>query len=293
MSATALPAENRAAGIGWMLATMFWFLTLDATMKYALETYSLVQVTWGRFFFATLSAALFCGRDLPQLLKSAEPQKQGIRTLLLMITTGLFNAGVARVPLATASVIMSMTPIAVTVLSIIVLHEHVGIRRWIGIAVGFTGAMLVVKPWAIGTEGFQAATLFFVLAVTTNAGYQIVTRQVRRDNPLTSLVFTALGGAIVTSLVLPWFWQWPDLKGWALLVGSGVAASLGHLCIIKAYAAAPASVIAPFNYSSMIWAAVFGYVIWNDWPTANVWSGAVLIVAAGLYILFRELKQVR
>ena len=185
---------------------------------------------------------------------------------------------------------MSLTPIVVTVLSIFVLHELVGIRRWMGIAVGFAGAMLVVKPWTIGTDGFQSATLFLLMAVTTNASYQIVTRQVRGDNPLTSLVFTALGGTILSSLIVPWFWIWPDAKGWALLIGSGVAAALGHLCIIKAYASAPASVIAPFNYSSMVWAALFGYLIWKDWPTANVWSGAVLIVAAGLYIFFRELR---
>jgi drug/metabolite transporter (DMT)-like permease len=289
-TAPALPVENRAAGIGWMLATMFCFLTLDAIMKYGMQSYSLVQVTWARFFFATIVAAVFCGRQLPQLLKSNSPVKQGWRTLLLMITTGLFNAGIAHVPLATATVIMSLTPVVVTVLSIFVLHELVGVRRWLGIAMGFVGAMLVVKPWDMGTEAFQSATLFLLLAVTTNAGYQIVTRQVRGDNPLTSLVFTALGGAIISSLMLPWFWIWPDAKGWALLVGSGVAAALGHLCIIKAYASAPASVIAPFNYSSMVWAALFGYLIWQDWPTANVWSGAVLIVAAGLYIFFRELQ---
>jgi drug/metabolite transporter (DMT)-like permease len=292
-TAPALPVENRAAGIGWMLATMFCFLTLDAIMKYGMQSYSLVQVTWARFFFATIVAAVFCGRQLPQLLKSNSPVKQGWRTLLLMITTGLFNAGIAHVPLATATVIMSLTPVVVTVLSIFVLHELVGVRRWLGIAMGFVGAMLVVKPWDMGTEAFQSATLFLLLAVTTNAGYQIVTRQVRGDHPLTSLVFTALGGAIISSLMLPWFWIWPDAKGWALLVGSGVAAALGHLCIIKAYASAPASVIAPFNYSSMVWAALFGYLIWQDWPTANVWSGAVLIVAAGLYIFFRELQLKR
>jgi drug/metabolite transporter (DMT)-like permease len=291
MTSPALPVENRAAGIGWMLATMFCFLTLDAIMKYGMQSYSLVQVTWARFFFATIVAAMFCGRDLPHLLKTTAPMKQGLRTLMLMVTTGLFNAGIAHVPLATATVIMSLTPIVVTLLSIFVLHELVGIRRWMGIAVGFIGAMLVVKPWEIGGNTFQSATLFLLLAVTTNAGYQIVTRQVRGDNPLTSLVFTALGGAIISSLIVPWFWIWPDAKGWALLVGSGVAAALGHLCIIKAYASAPASVIAPFNYSSMIWAALFGYVIWRDWPAANVWAGAVLIVAAGLYIFFRELRR--
>lgn len=289
-SAGTTPAENRLAGIFWMLATMFWFLTLDAAMKYALQSYSLVQVTWGRFFFATLAAALFCGRNLPGLLKTSAPGTQATRSILLMVTTGLFNAGVAKVPLATASVIMSLTPIAVTLLSIFVLKELVGWRRWLGIVLGFCGAMLVVRPWALGTDSFQSATLFLLAAVATNASYQIATRQVRGDNPLTSLVFTALGGAILSSFILPWHWTWPDGFGWTLLVASGVAAALGHLCIIKAFASAPASVVAPFNYSSLIWATLFGYLIWGDWPTANVWLGALLIMSAGLYIFFRELK---
>ena len=95
--------ENRTAGILWMLATMFSFITLDTLMKHLLESYSLVQVTWGRFFFATIVAAMACGPKLPLLAISKAPKEQALRSVLLMSTTGIFNAGIRTTPLATAT----------------------------------------------------------------------------------------------------------------------------------------------------------------------------------------------
>lgn len=289
-SPAASAAQRRAAtrGILWMLATMLCFILLDTVMKYALEHYSLVEVTWARFFFATLFTAMFCGPRLPRLMHSTAPGKQALRSAFLMITTGLFNAGVMHVALPTATTIMFMTPIITTLLSVLVLGEHVGIHRWSGIAIGFLGAIIVVQPWNIGSSTFNASILFLVAATVTNASYQIVTRQVRQDDPLTSLLFTAVAGAVVTSLILPWFWTWPDAFGWSLLAAAGLAGALGHLCIIQAFRAAPASVVAPFSYSSLVWATAFGYLIWRDIPGLNVWLGAALIVSAGLYIFVRE-----
>jgi drug/metabolite transporter (DMT)-like permease len=281
--------ENRTRGILWMLATMVCFITLDAIMKLGLEHYSLVQVTWGRFFFATLFAALWCGRDLPKLLHTRAPAQQGIRSVFLMITTALFNTGIMFVPLATATTIMFLTPIVTTVLSVFILKEQVGLRRWAGVVVGFVGATIVVQPWTALSGTFNPGILFLLVAALTNASYQIATRYVRADDARTSLLFTAAFGAIVSSVVLPWFWNWPDVRGWALLVGSGLAGALGHLCIIRAFSHAPASVIAPFSYTSLIWATLLGYVIWGDFSTSySFWTGAALIITSGLYIFWRE-----
>lgn len=284
--------DNRIRGIAFMMATMVCFISLDAIMKYSLEHYSLVQVTWARFFFASVFAALICGRRLPELARSSVPSVQLTRTVLLMATTGLFNAGVSKLPLATATTIMFLTPILVTMLSIAILGETVGIRRWIGIAVGFLGAVIVVQPWGSLEASFTAGILFLLAAAFTNASYQIATRQVRFDDPLTSLLFTAAGGALVTSILLPAHWQTPDLLGWCLMVGSGFAGALGHFFIIRAFRHAPASVVAPFSYTSLVWATLFGFLIWGQLPDMATWIGAGLIVCAGLYIFFRE-RQVR
>lgn len=276
-----------------MLATMVGFIALDAMMKYSLQTYSLVEVTWARFFFASIFAAIVCGRNLPQLAISTMPRVQMLRSVLLMATTGLFNAGIRSVPLATATTIMFMSPILVTLLSIFILREHVGIRRWAGIIFGFIGALVVIRVWDSGAIGLNQGVFFLLAAALSNASYQISTRSLRHDSPYTSLLFTAAAGTIVSSILLPWHWTTPDTFGWLLLVGSGLVGCLSHLCLIKALQAAPASVVAPFSYSSLIWATSMGFIIWGDVPQASTLVGAALIIGSGLYIFLREKSKAK
>jgi drug/metabolite transporter (DMT)-like permease len=282
--------ENRSAGIAWMLATMGCFISLDATMKYAMQTYSLVEVTWGRFFFATICAVLVCGRNLLDLAQTKSPGLQSVRSLLLMATTGLFNVGISALPLPTCTTIMFMSPILVTMLSSVVLHEHVGWRRWSGIAIGFCGALVVIRIWETGLSGVNHGAIFVFGAAATNATYQIFTRKLRGENPLTSLLFTAVAGAVITSFILPWHWAMPNAFGWALLIACGVFGCAGHLFLIKAFTAAPVSVVAPFSYSSLLWATFFGFTIWGDLPKATTLIGAAMIIGSGLYIFLRERK---
>ncbi len=271
-----------------MLATIVCFISLDATMKYTLQFLPLVEVTWARFFFSSVLALAICGRDLPNLWRSASPGSQLFRSLLLMLTTGFFNAGVMQVPLATATVLMFMSPILVTVMSALVLQEHVGWRRWVGVAVGFLGAMIVARIWEDGMGMFNTGTLLLFIAAICNASYQISTRKLRGDKPLTTLIYTAATGTIVSTAILPWHWQMPDGREWFLMVCAGILGCVGHLCLIRAYRLAPASVIAPFAYSSLIWAVVLGLVIWSDVPPLTTIIGAALIIGSGLYIFFRE-----
>lgn len=282
--------ENRTRGILWMLATMFCFILLDTLMKYLMESYSLVQVTWARFFFASIVAIIACGPRLPQLAVSRHPRQQLLRSVFLMLTTGMFNAGIRTTPLATATTIMFLNPVLVTVLAIPLLGEKVGLRRWMGVLFGFLGAVIVVRPWQEGMGAYGHGVLFLLAAAVLNANYQILTRRVRGDDPLTSLLYTAAAGAVVTSLIVPWFWSWPSAVDWLLLMGTGVAGGLGHLFLIRSFRAAPASVVAPFSYSSLVWAAAFGFVIWGDWPDLWTWAGAALIIGSGLYIFHRERK---
>lgn len=280
--------ENRTRGILWMLATMVCFISLDTMMKYLMETYSLVQVTWARFFFATVVAIIACGPRLPALAISRHPKQQLLRSVFLMSTTGMFNAGIRTVPLATSTTIMFLNPVLVTVLASPLLGEKVGLQRWIGVILGFLGAVIVVRPWQEGMGVHGVGVIFLLIAAVLNANYQILTRRVRGDDPLTSLLYTATAGAVVTSLLVPWFWSWPTAFDWLLLMGTGLAGGLGHLFLIRAFRAAPASVVAPFSYSSLVWATIFGFVIWGDWPDLWTWAGAALIIGSGLYIFSRE-----
>ncbi|MDE2447310.1 MAG: DMT family transporter, partial [Alphaproteobacteria bacterium] len=136
--------------------------------------------------------------------------------------------------------------------------------------------------------GLNLSVLLILVAAFANASYQITTRGLRHEDPLTSLLFTGAVGALVTSLMLPYSWSMPDLLGWIMLIASGIAGCVGHLCLIRAFHAAPASVVAPFSYSSLIWSTLFGFVIWNDLPNWSTLLGATLIIGSGLYIFLRE-----
>ena len=136
--------------------------------------------------------------------------------------------------------------------------------------------------------GLNIGALFMLGAAFANASYQITTRGLRHEDPLTSLLFTGCAGAIVTSFLLPFHWSTPDNFGWLLLVSSGIMGCVGHLCLIKAFQAAPASVVAPFSYSSLVWATLFGFVVWGDVPIWTTLLGAAMIIGSGLYIFLRE-----
>ncbi|MFT3986848.1 DMT family transporter [Aestuariivirga sp.] len=282
------PRENKTRGILWMLLTLLFFISLDTLMKYLMQSYPLIQVTWARFFFATIIAIGLAGKRLPTLVISRAPKLQLVRSVLLMSTTGLFNAGIRTTALATATTVMFTSPLLVTVLSVPLLGEKVGLRRWIGVAVGFLGAMIVVRPWQSELTATGTGVLLIFCSAFFNATYQITTRKVRLDEPLTSLLYTAAAGAIVTSLMLPWGWIWPSPLGWIELMGAGVAGGVGHFCLIKAMTYAPASVVAPFSYTSLIWATILGFLIWGDFPDLWTWMGAALIIGSGLYIFHRE-----
>ncbi len=280
--------SSRGQGILWMLATMFCFVTLDSIMKLALADYSLLEVSWARFFFATIFAMFLAGRQLPQLIVAKYPTLQLSRSLMLSITTGVFNAGIAVVSLPTATTMMLMTPLLVTLFSALFLNEQVGWRRMSSIGIGFIGAMIVMRAWEMAQGQFNHGIVLLFVAAVFNAIYQAATRSLRGEDPRTTLIYSALVGAVVTSFLLPLSWTWPSLHGWILFVGSGLAACIGHLCLIRAYNAAPASVIAPFYYSSILWSVLSGFFIWGDLPVYSTAIGAALIVASGLYIIVRE-----
>jgi drug/metabolite transporter (DMT)-like permease len=223
------------------------------------------------------------------VVRSKALKLQLARSLLLATTTGVFNAGVRLIPLATATTIMFLSPILVTILSIPLLKEHVGPRRWLGVGIGFIGALIVVRPWQTHLGVFEHGALLLLVAAFLNANYQIITRKVRLyDEPMTSLFYTAAIGALATSCIVPWYWHWPSAFDWLLFVGTGLVGGVGHLCLIQAFRRAPASVVAPFSYSALVWAAFYGWLIFSEWPDLWTWAGAALIIASGLYIFHRE-----
>ncbi len=265
---------------------MFFFVSLDALAKYLTEFYPTIQVTWARFFFHVLLLLLYLRSRFPTALKSKNTGRQLSRSLLMLITNGCFFVGIASMPLATASTIMFLSPIFITLLAIPLLGEKVGFRRWIGVAVGFVGSLIVISP---GASGVSIGIVFLLLAALGNALYQIITRQIRNVDPeITSVIYTGLIGTVVASMVVPFVWINPTPAHWLMFTLLGVAGIVGHLCLVRAFAVAEASLLAPFSYSSLIWASAYGFIVFGELPKANTLFGAALIIAAGLYIFYRE-----
>ena len=246
-----------------------------------------------RFFFhmvLVLTALVLMRSNIKQTITSRRPGLQIWRSILMLATNGLFFYAVRTVELTAATTIMFLTPVVVTILVIPVLGETVGIRRWTGVLIGFVGAVIIVRPGVIEVE---MSILILIVATLTHAFYQLFTRQVRvYDDPVTSLLYTGLVGTVVMSIVVPFQWQVPMLEHWPLFVLMGLMGSVGHYCLIRSLRAAPASVVSPFSYTTMIWATGFSYFLFDELPDSWVYAGGSLIVASGLYILHRE-RQVK
>lgn len=282
----AAPASHPRQGILFLITAMFFFVVMDTFAKHLIKEYSLVQVVWGRYFFHFAMLTLLLAPRLNVHLRTKNLPLQLIRSLLLFVTTALFFLGLRYISLADAAAVFYITPIIVTALSMPVLKERVGPRRWAGVLIGFLGALIIIKP---GTGAMQAAILLPLAAAFTYAFYQLSTRFLSQADPvLTTLYYTAMTGTVACSLAVPFFWSAPDLLEWGLLAGLGIMGGIGHFALIKAFTVAPAATVVPFTYTNMIWALSLGYVVFGDLPDPWTLVGAALIAASGLYILHRE-----
>lgn len=287
-SGLAQMAANRR-GILWMLLAVMLFVVLDTFAKLLSETYPVWQIVWARYTFHLVLIALFLRGALPRTLRTRRLPLQLLRSLLLVITTGLFFMGLSMLQLAQAAAVMLLGPLFITALSVPFLGEKVGMRRWGGVFAGLVGALIVIRP---GTDVFVLASLFPLAAALVNAFYHITTRLLSHsDSSMTTLTYSSLVGAVVMTLGVPFFWVQPDLIGWIMMVAVGLIGGSSHFCLIKSYSEAPAAVVAPFGYSNIVWAVLFGFVVWGDLPDAWTLIGAGILVVSGLYVFHRE--QVR
>jgi drug/metabolite transporter (DMT)-like permease len=278
--------DDVRAGILWMLTTTFFFVSLDATAKFLVTRYPVVEVVWARFVFHMLFVVIALAPRLRVHVVTRRLWLQLGRSFLILITTVLFFFGVKLVPLADASSIMFISPILLTVLAIPLLGEQVGPRRWAAVVIGFIGALIVVRP---GMGSMQTGAALLLAAAFCNALYQLTTRKLRTaDGPLTTLLYTASIGTVVLSLALPAVWVAPQVAHWPLFALMGVFGGAGHFALIKAFQRAPAATVAPFSYVSLLWATGFGYILFDDLPDLWTLCGASVIAGGGLYILHRE-----
>jgi len=282
--------RQRLIGIALMSGAVACFACLDAMAKYLGGHMDSLQVVAMRYVSAFFLALLFSNPfTRPGLLKTTRPMLQLVRGLLMLLTT-IFNFLAFRyLQLDESLAILFSTPFLVAILAGPLLGEWVGWRRWTAIGVGFIGVLVVIRP---GFGGMQWAALLSIASAIFYAGYAIATRMVmRHDHGETTLFYANVIGVGVMVPILPLVWTAPpSLFDLMLLLAVGAFGSVGHYLLIMAHHRAPASVLSPFMYTQLLWATTFGYLVFNNIPNRWTLIGAAIVVASGLYLLYREQK---
>ena len=261
---------------------------MNALAKYLASDYPVWQVVWARFLGHVIWMMLFFWpRRGFAILRTARPATQAVRSLIFFVANVCFITALPFVDLATASSVMFTAPIIVTALAVPLLRERVGLQRWMAVAIGFAGALVIIRP---GSTFFDPWALLVLVSASYYAVYQIWTRRLTLvDSPETLIVYTAAAGALVTTVTIPWLARWPDSLGdFLAFAGLGLVGALAHLCIVQALKRAPASTVSPIGYFELVTAVLFGYAVFGDLPDAATWAGAALIVASGAWIAFRS-----
>jgi drug/metabolite transporter (DMT)-like permease len=198
----------------------------------------------------------------------------------------LFFYSISVISLTEAITLHFVSPIIVTFLSVFLLNEKVGIRRWVAVAVGFCGALIVIRP---GFNEIHFATIAAFGSGVCYGFYIIGNRKVSNDDsPLITLIFTGISGAILISLIVPLYWSSLNITQWIFLISLAAVGSFAHLLMIISFKYAEASKLAPFAYFEIITNVIIGYYFFSDLPDKWVWIGLLFIVSSGIYISFRE-----
>ena len=277
--------ERHLAAIGLVLLAVALFSAMDAMSKLLAADYDPIEIVWGRYLAILVLLAPAALRR-PLLLLTAQPMLQAVRGVCVLASALLFIAGLARLPIADATAIGFASPLLVTALSIPILGEEVGVRRWSAVGIGFLGVLIVVRP---GSGAVGAAALLPLFSAVCWAMSLVVTRRMRRaDTPLTTLLYSTAIGFVLSGAALPVVWHAPSLSAAAMLAAMGMLSASGQYLLIAGLTRGDASLLAPFTYSQIVWATLTGYFVFGTVPTSWTWCGAAVIVASGIYIAHRE-----
>ncbi len=282
--------SDALAGILLACSGYSLFAIQDAIVKWLVADYSVPQILFIRSLVIMVVAAVMVHRlKHPSILKSPHRNSMMLRAGLMFAAWMAYYSSARHLGLAELTTMYFSAPIIVVVLSIFVLKESVGAVRWIACIGGFVGVLLAANPATAPSLAPAGMVLFagFCWAWST-----VLIRLVSRtESTLNQMMATSFLFLIACGATLPWLWKAPDLTGWLLLAALGAVAALGQYLLYEGFRYAPASTLAPMEYSGLLWAFLFGYLIWSEVPTPNVIAGALLIVASSLLIIWWERRQ--
>jgi len=273
-----------------MVAASLFFAVQTAIVKYvAADGYSALQILWIRYLVQmSLLLPLLLRGHTRGLFASRRLPLQLARSACALLAAGFGFAAFAALPLTLVTSVHFAAPFIVAALSVLVLHEYIDARRWLAIAVGFAGVLIIVRP---GSAAWQPELLLPVAGATFYAVFQMLTRAAAAHDPVSTSVFYApLVGAVVLAGAMPFLWRAPSPTALGLMLAIGVLGAAGQASLTKATQAAAASVVSPFQYTQLLWVAGAGFILFGTLPDPWTLAGAAVIIASGLYLLRRGKK---
>ena len=285
-------AAESLRGIAFMAGGFFFYATSDMLAKLLTQSMHPLQVAWTRQLGLLAFVLVLLVRHGLPILRSRHPGLQVSRGITAVLTATSFIFALAYVPLADAVAVTFVAPFLVTALAALILRERIGPRRWIAVALGFVGTLVVIRP---GAGVFHPAIFLVLVTATAFALRQILSRLLSGDEPLqTTIAYTGLTASLLLTVPLPFVWITPpDWQVVAIMAGTAVTAGLAELGIIRALDLAQAAVLAPVQYTLMIWGTVWGFLIFAQLPDLWTLTGAAIIMASGGYSFWREYRAGR
>lgn len=281
-----MPISSKSRAILLMIAAIFMFATMDALAKTLALRIGMMPTLWARYLGQAVLVFILVLPRIRTVLHTKYPKLQLARSIYLMGATVSFFFGISHIGLAEASAIMSTNPVFITLGAAVFLGERFGMRRAIAILAALIGAMLVIRP---GGTVFTPYSLLPLCAAFFYSAYALTTRFVGRDEDVwTSLFYTALFGAVVLSVLVPFFWQTPSVNDLWLMAAVAVAGTIGQLCLIRALMQGEAGMLAPFSYFGLLFATFYGVTLFGAIPDIYTIVGALVIAVAGIYVWYRE-----
>ena len=282
--------DNLKGIVFLMLASMV-FSVMALLIKLLGQHLHITQILLVRQIGMTVMVAPAILRNFPGSLRSERPGLQLIRVFCALVAMLCGFTAVIYLPLADATAIFFAKSFFVTILAVIFLGETVGVYRWSAVLIGFVGVVIMLQP---GTENFSVYGLFSLAGAAGAAAVMILLRLLSRsDSANTILTYGALGVGVVMILPGIYFWQEPTTLEWLLLVAGGVVSYFAQKCNIFAYKHGEASLLASLDYVRLLWATLFGYLIFDQFPGGSIWLGATIVVAAAIFMIYRETQRKR
>jgi drug/metabolite transporter (DMT)-like permease len=275
--------SERERGIALVLVTMLLFATHDLLSKYMTRYYPITELLWVRYLVhAAFMLAAFAPRMRFKLLRTRRPVLQTVRALFMVASTFLFMNGLRYLPLGDATAINYVAPLLVTALSVPMLGERIEARNWVAVCLGFCGVLIIVRP---GGGMLQFAALFPFLSAVCSSFYQIITRKFRgSENPITTHFITGLAGLIVASLAWQPDWTLPTPTHAFFMICLGFTTGVGHYLLIETFQHMGPATAAPFTYTQLVWAMLFGWASFGDIPDTGTLLGSLIIIGSGIYL---------